>query len=91
MYKYEEEKQFVFTDEGQRLLLHTRDALNALTACAGACTVDRVFGKISAGSFDSWNLLACIDRLVELGEFSYVDLSNAVATQHRILRKGPRS
>lgn len=64
-YKYETERPKLFTDAGQRMLLKVRDNVRALTKLAGAVRMDKATTGISD---DSWTMLACVDRLVELKE-----------------------
>ena len=68
-YSYAEQKPFIFTDEGQQMFLKIRDKANKLYEIAGAFTIERVISGVSG---DSWDMLACVDRLVELKEFKYV-------------------
>lgn len=65
MYTYEELKPQLFTDEGQRLFLRIRDHVNRLLAMSGAV---RMQEAIAQSPGDSWTMLACVDRMVELGE-----------------------
>jgi hypothetical protein len=65
MYEYEKEKPKLFTDEGQRDFLKVRDNVQKLLALAGAVRFDKAVSVISG---DGWFMLACVDRLVELGE-----------------------
>jgi hypothetical protein len=65
MYDYGTQKPSLFTDEGQKEFLKIRDHVNGLLALAGAV---RMQEAISAGSSDTWFLLACVDRLLELHE-----------------------
>jgi len=80
MYKYEELKAKLFTDEGQRTFLAMRDRAKLLLKEAGAMTME---AAIRAGSGDSWLLLACVDRMVELGEIREIP-QIGVCGQHRI-------
>lgn len=64
-YNYEKEKANIFTDEGQRQFLAIRDRAKYLLKEAGAFRLDEVL-KGATGS--SWTHIACVDRLVELGE-----------------------
>lgn len=83
-YVYQEQRKVVFTDEGQRLLLKVRDRAVSLLEQAGAFTI----GKVTRGiSGDSWELLACVDRLVELGECRYLTDEFNVATQNKVLTR----
>lgn len=79
MYSYETERPFIFTDEGQRAFLKIRDHINKVFAASGSITV----GKALIGSGDSWQQLACIDRLIELGEVRRIQ--SGQATQFDIL------
>lgn len=80
-YQYETEKSKLFTDEGQRHFLKVRDNVKELLSVAGAFRVDKVL------SGDSWFCLACIDRLVELGELEELT-GKQVAGQNRVFVKG---
>jgi hypothetical protein len=82
MYNYETEKPKLFTDEGQRMFLRVRDHAHKLHQAAGCFTVENAMSK--AGGGDSWTMLACVDRLVELGEFKYI--SKTGATQNWVLQ-----
>lgn len=81
MYDYQIEKPRLFTDEGQRSFLKTRDHVKAMLKLAGAIRMDEATKKSSAG--DSWGALAEVDRLVELGEIREVERAG-VAGQDRI-------
>ena len=65
MYVYRDERPHLFTDEGQKLFLKIRDNTKRLLREAGAV---RMQEAMSAGSGDSWSMMACVDRMVELGE-----------------------
>jgi hypothetical protein len=86
MYVYENEKPFVFTDEGQRNLLKMRDFAFSICVQAGAVRADKMMSLVSG---DSWKNMACIDRLVELGDIVEVS-SQPTVWQHRVfvLRRG---
>lgn len=77
MYVYEEQKSVIFTEQGQRMFLEIRDRANALLKNAGAFRMLEVF---CCG--DSWDMMACVDRLVELGEIVELTQTN-VAGQYR--------
>jgi len=67
MYKYEELKPRLFTEEGQRMFLSIRDGTHALIKKSGAVTMGKAM-SCGKGGGDSWDMLACVDRLVELKE-----------------------
>ena len=79
-YAYEVEKRFVFTDEGQRQFLRIRDRVNNHLRVAGACSMS---AAIAGESGSSWEMMACVDRLIELGELREITGPN-VAGQHRV-------
>lgn len=69
-YNYTTERAWVFTEQGQPVFLAIRDRAKLLLNAAGACTLGRL---IEGQTGDSFHLLACVDRLAELGEIAYVD------------------
>lgn len=83
MYNYQEQRPFVFTEECQKTFLKIRDRVDALSKVAGALTMSFAMG---AATGDTWHLLACVDRLVELGEIREIPQSN-VSGQNRIFVK----
>lgn len=80
MYNYEDKKESLFTDEGQRVFLKVRDTVNKHLQQSGAV---RLQEAISTTSGDSWRRIACLDRMVELGEVREVTSLNT-ASQYRI-------
>ncbi len=84
MYNYETEKPRLFTDEGQRMFLKIRDHANELLAKAGAARCQELMD--GSGGGDSWQMLACVDRLVELGELREIKYGDC-AGQYRIFTK----
>jgi len=81
MYSYEEQKAKMFTDEGQRKLLIVRDTVRKLLEDAGAFRMDKAWSRL--GTYDSWEALAYVDRLVELNEIHEVTRSSRAA-QYRV-------
>lgn len=81
MYDYQKEKQYLFTDEGQRKLLAVRDRVQFLILQAGAV---RMQEAISDTTGSIWLALACVDRIVELGEIREIKQAAEVAGQHRV-------
>jgi len=79
-YNYKDEKTAVFTDAGQRMFLRVRDFAAKALALAGAVRCQELMG--AAGGGDSWTMLACVDRLVELGELR--EIRQECAGQHRV-------
>jgi hypothetical protein len=67
MYRYEDFREYVLSDEGQRALLETRDKAVRLLAASGAVVMSKVMP-----SGDSWKAMAVVDRLVEVGDLREV-------------------
>jgi len=80
-YDYATEKVGLFSDTGQRLFLQIRDTVQRHLREAGAVRADKAWADCSG---DSWQFVACLDRLVELGEIREVTLPGTVAGQHRV-------
>ncbi len=80
-YSYEEEKPWVFTDDGQRQLLKMRDWVLATLKTAGAFRVDKAMSVVSTP--DSFKILALVDRLVEIGDIIELRHQSGFA-QHRV-------
>lgn len=64
-YDYQTERPYVLTDEGQRRVFAVADFATRAIEMSGAVTAGKLMS--AAGSGDSWKLMACVDRLVEIG------------------------
>lgn len=82
MYSYAEQRKNVFTEDGQLMFLKIRDRAKMFLADAGACTASALMKGLGGG--DSWSMLACIDRLVELKELVEVTNTQSAWAQHRV-------
>ena len=80
-YDYKTQRPFVFTEKGQVTFLKVRDLAKDLIKKAGAVRSDKL---LDADSGINWDLLACVDRLVELGELLEIPNPHSSAGQHRI-------
>lgn len=80
MYCYEEQKSEIFCESGQEMFLAIRDNVHHLLKQAGAVRIEEA---IRGQGGNDWTKLACVDRLVELGEIKEITSPNVVA-QHRI-------
>ncbi len=85
-YKYEDEKKELFTDDGQRLFLGIRDHVHKLLGQAGAVRMAEAINPPGRCCSNSWTLLACVDRLVELGEIREIT-DTETAGQYRVFVK----
>lgn len=79
-YDYQTERAAIFTEDGQGMFLSIRDRVRGLLAHAGAARMQEC---IAGESGSSWQMLACVDRLVELGEIREITDDN-VAGQFRV-------
>lgn len=79
-YVYEEQKEELFTDDGQKMFLKIRDKAHRLLKEAGAFRQQEVISDCGGG--DSWTMIACVDRLVELGEI--VELQRNCWSQYKV-------
>lgn len=86
MYEYRDLRSKLFTEEGTVMFMAIRDHVQKLLRDAGACTM----GAAMRGTCgDTWTMMACVDRLVELGELREVDPNARVAGQDRVFVGGP--
>lgn len=80
-YDYETQKPNVFKEDRQKMFLRIRDNAKQLTDVAGAATAEKLMRGCSG---DTWDMLACIDRLVEIGELHEIVNPVSRAGQHRL-------
>lgn len=81
MYNYQNEKPKIFTESGQVMFLKIRDNVQKMIKLAGAVTMSNAIQGISGSS---WEQMACVDRLLELGEIVEVIQRGYVPGQNRI-------
>lgn len=80
MYKYEEIRPRLFTEDGQVMFLKIRDSVHHLLGVSGSFRMEEAI----TGFFgNTWDMIACVDRLVELGEIREIT-TGGVAGQHRV-------
>lgn len=73
MYDYNTMKQELFREDNQKLFLAIRDQVNAKLRISGAVTMRRAIELPEGmGAAGSWEMMACVHRLVELGEIKEV-------------------
>ena len=83
-YNYDEEKGQLFTDRGQIRFLKVRDHVARIVKTSGVITMDKAMSVLTG---DTWEMMACVDRLVELGELEEVEqLPLGYRAQDRIFR-----
>lgn len=80
VYQYEVEKSRLFTEDGQVMFLKIRDNVDKLLNANGAVRSQEAMSGVTG---DGWVMLACLDRLVELGELRRI-YQEHVAGQHQI-------
>lgn len=79
MYNYQNERSKLFTDEGQKTFLKIRDRCKRLLHIAGAFRANEATSEVSG---DTWLHLACLDRMLELGEI--VEMPRDCWAQYRV-------
>jgi len=67
-YVYAAERAEIFTESGQIAFLKIRDNAHRIIKASGAATM----GKLMIGTGSSWTLMACVHRLVEIGELKSI-------------------
>jgi hypothetical protein len=82
MYRYGELRESLFTDKGQRMLFKAKAFIDHSLTTAGAVRMGNVMPALAIG--DSWMMMACVDRLVELGEIKEVLPVEYVRGQDRV-------
>jgi hypothetical protein len=85
MYTYQVYRSQVLTEEGQIMLPKIRDNAKRLIQEAGAASFRKI---ISVADGDICDMLACVDRLVELQEIREVSNSYSSASHDRIFIQG---
>ncbi len=84
MYKYKDHRERIFTEEGQREFLKVRDTAKRLLKDSGAFTM---FAPLKGICGNSWDMMAYVDRLLELGEIREVNQIDDVFAQYRVFVK----
>ncbi len=83
-YKYDLEKEKLFTDNGQKVFLKVRDHVQRCLKMSGVVIMEKAMSPPGgSGSANTWTNMACVDRLVELGEIREIKYGDC-AGQHRI-------
>jgi len=82
MYIYQQIRPRLFTDEGQRMFLRIRDFIHKTLKIAGAVRMQEAIA--AAGGGCPWTMLACVDRMVELGEIREIPRIAGTPAQHRV-------
>lgn len=82
-YNYETQRKEVFTESGQVTFLKIRDNVQELLKLAGAFQMIKAWECVGG---DTWTMIACVDRLVELGELTEINPGKYLG-QYRIFIK----
>lgn len=83
MNNYKEIKPKLFTEDGVNLFIGIRDGTKSLLSKSGAVTMGQAMSSGKGGG-DSWMMMACVDRMVELGEIREINQGRDVAGQNRV-------
>lgn len=84
MYKYEEQREDLFTENGLKMIMAMHGRALALIAHSGAAMAQNIMSSVSG---DTWMMLACLDYLVETKVIREIEQRNECAGQHRIFVK----
>ena len=84
-YLYQEVKPKLFTEDGSVMFTNIRDHVVRLLKRAGAVRMHEAMQAAKSG--DSWTMIACVDRLVELGELREIKQQD-VCGQDRVFVRG---
>jgi len=84
-YCYKTERPWIFSEDGSRQFLRIRDRVNRLLDTAGAVRMQEAIND-ECGS--SWEMLACVDRMVELGEIRELTDEHAPGQWRVFTRRG---
>ena len=69
MYNYQEQKKELFTEDGLKLFTAIRDQINRMLKVSGAVKMGNAISLPKGiGAADTWELMACVDHMVSLGE-----------------------
>lgn len=79
-YSYQDQRANIFTPDGMQLFLKIRDRVQQLLKESGAVRLQEAIQTVSG---DTWDMLACIDHLVALGELRELTPPGSIG-QHRV-------
>lgn len=84
MYKYENERPTLFTENGMNVVIKVRDEARRLLSISGCFMLGHLMSKVTG---DSWTTMAAVDYLCERGEMKEVVQSISVMSQHKIYKE----
>lgn len=73
-YSYEDQKAWVLSDPGQRVLIRAHDAARTILQAAGAVLGHKITSARAVGPsvWDNWQMMALLERMVEIGDLTVV-------------------
>lgn len=87
-YNYQQQRHKIFTEDGTRMLMRMRDKARELLNLSGAVIASKI---MMASSGDGWQMLACIDYMVEQGDLRRVTGEFDTAGQDQVFVDGNNS
>ena len=81
-YSYDAERADVFSENGQVQFLSIRDRIKKHIEMSGCVSLGKA---IADESGDTFQMLACVDRLVEIGEIVRIENPRDRSTQGQII------
>lgn len=83
-YCYQTEKHYTLTDKGQRDVIAVLEYINKTISKHGAVRLLEIMENVKFHTMSSWERVACVDRVIEIGKIYEVTLGMDVAGQYRI-------
>lgn len=83
MYKYEDYKDKLLSIEGTEMFFNVKKRIDNFLSLSGAFKIENVITKMSG---DSWLIMACVDRLVEIAYLKELTDKNVMG-QNRVFVK----
>lgn len=84
-YDYNEQRKYVFTEEGSAEFLKVRDNVKILLESAGCFTMTKALTVVCG---NGWKNMALVDRLLDLGEIREIEQIGGCYAQNRIFVSG---
>lgn len=86
-YNYRSERHVVFTEEGIAAVMAIRDFVLKAINDTGAVTAGKAMNH-AKGLCASWEMMACVDYLIERGDVRVHGPDDTISWQNRVLVKG---
>jgi len=85
MYEYKNHKSEILKEENQKDFLKVRDNVDRLLSISSVFIMADAIKGITG---DNWTQMACVDRILELGEIVEIPTESSVSAQNRVFVRG---